>query len=181
MLRFPKSPDPVQILTLIHIVLGALDLMLAWCHDRYSSTFARFCRSDGYQWSGVLYLRLKYKRMAVLTTDSWKSRRTGSPKDHKRKAGVSFCRGGAGEQTQLSIWLNQSTSECRLSKVKQLRQAKVFWAFNCPSGLLKVSRTFLDVSCKIRYHRERYAGSAPFLTLPIKLRNEYLVIWCHLG
>lgn len=55
-----------SLLTLIHIVLGALARMLAWCHERYSSTLARFCMSDGYQWSGVLYFRLRYSRMAVL-------------------------------------------------------------------------------------------------------------------
>lgn len=54
------------LLTLIHMVLGALARMLAWCHERYSSTRARFCMSDGYQWSGVLYFRLRYSRMAVL-------------------------------------------------------------------------------------------------------------------
>lgn len=55
-----------SLLTLIHMVLGALARMLAWCHERYSSTWARFFMSDGYQWSGVLYFRLRYSRMAVL-------------------------------------------------------------------------------------------------------------------
>lgn len=55
-----------SLLTLIHMVLGALARMLAWCHEKYSSTWARFFMSDGYQWSGVLYFRLRYSRMAVL-------------------------------------------------------------------------------------------------------------------
>lgn len=50
------------------MVLGALALMLAWCQDRYSSTRALCWMSEGYQWSGVLYLRLRYSRMAVLLT-----------------------------------------------------------------------------------------------------------------
>lgn len=57
---------PFSLLTLIHMVLGALARMLAWCQDRYSSTRARFWMSEGYQWSGVLYFRLRYSRMAVL-------------------------------------------------------------------------------------------------------------------
>lgn len=57
---------PFSLLTLIHMVLGALARMLVWCQDRYSSTLARFWMSEGYQWSGVLYFRLRYSRMAVL-------------------------------------------------------------------------------------------------------------------
>ncbi len=41
-------------------------LMFVCCQERNSSTCARFCRSAGYQWSGVRYFLDKYCSIAIL-------------------------------------------------------------------------------------------------------------------
>ena len=73
-LSFDREPGPLIIpgglpapgLTFCHMARVQLIRRAVCCHDRYSSTRARACRSWGYQWSGASYLRARYSRMATL-------------------------------------------------------------------------------------------------------------------
>lgn len=65
-LEMKLSLNSCSWLTFNQIILDACIRTAECCHDRYSFTSARFCRSAGYQWSGVWNFSARYIRIATL-------------------------------------------------------------------------------------------------------------------
>lgn len=62
----PLNVNKYTSLTLNQTILDPCVRMEVCCHDRYSFTLARFCKSAGYQWSGVWNFSARYIIIAIL-------------------------------------------------------------------------------------------------------------------